>query len=272
MIKEIQSSLESIFDIPFRVAKKSLHGYPSLTIYPDNDGEELFEVSIFFKDNIRIVLEVVPQRFAARSMQDISKSDDEKRTAASLYAKAIIKQSAKIDFSVNASSVDPLDFKTWPVEWHNFSCRITKIPVDVHGQVEDNPSIVVEWATKAIGMFLSLLNVEQISLENQEEGAKHISVSNRYERSSINRELCLLKHGYVCKICGMSFERKYGELGKNYIHVHHIVPVSRMGGSYIINPETDLIPVCPNCHAMLHRQDPPLTPEQLIEILQNNAK
>ncbi len=272
MTREIQSSLESVFDLPFRVEKKSLHGYPSLNIYPDNNGEELFEVGVYFKDDIRIILEVTPQRFAARSVQDISKSDDEKRLLASRYARAIISKLARIDFSVNGSSVDPLDYKSWPKEWNNFSCRITKIPVEVHGQVEDNTSVVVEWATIVVGMFLSLLNVEQISFENQEEGAKYKTVSNRYERSPVNRELCLLMHGYECKICGMSFERSYGELGRNFIHVHHIVPVSQMGGSYIINPETDLIPVCPNCHAMLHRQDPPLTPAQLIEILHRNAK
>jgi 5-methylcytosine-specific restriction enzyme A len=272
MIKEIQSSLESTFDLPFRVVKKSFRGYPSLIIFPYNLGEELFEVSVYFKDNIRIILEVAPQRFAARFMQDISKSDNEKRFLASMYAKAVVSRSAKVNFFINDSPVDPLDYKTWPAEWKDFSCRITKMPVRVQGPIEDNVSVVVEWAIKAVGMFLSLLNVEQILFEGKEEGAKYITTSNRYERSRVNRELCLLAHGYECKICGMSFERTYGELGKNYIHVHHIIPVSQMGGSYIINPETDLIPVCPNCHAMLHRQEPPLPPEKLIEILHQNDK
>lgn len=272
MIKDIQSSLESIFDVPFRVVKKSLHGYPSIVIYPENSGEELFEVGVYFKDDIRVILEITPQRFAARSTQDISNSGEEKRNVASLYAKALVCQSAKVEFSVNGSFVDPLDYKKWPAQWNNYHCRITKIPVSVHGAVEDNPEVVVEWAAKAVGMFMSLLNVEQTTFENQEEGAKHSAYVNRYERSRVNRELCLMAQGYECKICGMNFERCYGQIGKHYIHVHHIVPVSQMGGSYLINPETDLIPVCPNCHAMLHRQNPPLKPEQLIEIIDQNAK
>ena len=55
----------------------------------------------------------------------------------------------------------------------------------------------------------------------------------------------------------------YGEIAKGFIHVHHLIPLSEIKENYQVNPKTDLIPVCPNCHAMLHRQDPPLTPEAL---------
>ena len=51
----------------------------------------------------------------------------------------------------------------------------------------------------------------------------------------------------------MDFENMYGELGKGFIHVHHIVPISMIGKEYKIDPIKDLVPVCPNCHAMLHR-------------------
>ena len=70
-----------------------------------------------------------------------------------------------------------------------------------------------------------------------------------------------------CSICGFDFEKNYGELGKGFIHVHHIVPVSKIGPNYIIDPVKDLIPVCPNCHAMLHRTDPPMDPDVLLKIL-----
>jgi len=61
------------------------------------------------------------------------------------------------------------------------------------------------------------------------------------------------KHGTACAVCGIDFEKVYGELGKGFIHVHHTVPIHTIGEEYTINPEKDLIPVCPNCHAMLHR-------------------
>lgn len=75
---------------------------------------------------------------------------------------------------------------------------------------------------------------------------------NRYERSSVARTACLNYFGYVCQVCQIDFERRYGELGRGFIHVHHKVPVSEIGPDYQIDPVKDLIPVCPNCHAMLH--------------------
>jgi len=42
------------------------------------------------------------------------------------------------------------------------------------------------------------------------------------------------------------------------IHVHHIVPVSQMQSSYQLNPIKDLVPLCPNCHNIVHRINPPL--------------
>lgn len=95
------------------------------------------------------------------------------------------------------------------------------------------------------------------------EGAqKKISI-NSYERNSEARKKCIEHHGYVCAVCSFDFEKMYGEIGKNYIHVHHIVPISQIKQEYKLNPVKDLIPVCPNCHAMIHRTQPALDIEQL---------
>jgi 5-methylcytosine-specific restriction protein A len=51
----------------------------------------------------------------------------------------------------------------------------------------------------------------------------------------------------------MDFEKMYGELGRGFIHIHHVVPISTIGKEYLLDPVKDLVPVCPNCHAMLHR-------------------
>ena len=63
------------------------------------------------------------------------------------------------------------------------------------------------------------------------------------------------------------FEATYGEIGKGFIRVHHLVPISSIGKEYELNVERDLAPVCPNCHYMLHRKNPPYTIEELKEIL-----
>ena len=78
---------------------------------------------------------------------------------------------------------------------------------------------------------------------------------NIYERSSIARQKCIEYHGCTCMICGMDFEKVYGEVGKGFIHVHHIVPLYTIGKDYCVDYKNDLIPVCPNCHAMIHRKE-----------------
>lgn len=86
------------------------------------------------------------------------------------------------------------------------------------------------------------------------EGVKVRVNVNRYERSSIARCRCIELNGCKCCICGIDFEKVYGEVGKGFIHVHHIIPISEINENYIVNYKKDLIPVCPNCHAMLHRK------------------
>lgn len=66
----------------------------------------------------------------------------------------------------------------------------------------------------------------------------------------------------------IDFEAAYGEVGKGFIHVHHVVPISSIGKEYELDVEKDLVPVCPNCHYMLHRKDPPYTVEEMKKMRQ----
>jgi 5-methylcytosine-specific restriction protein A len=86
------------------------------------------------------------------------------------------------------------------------------------------------------------------------EGIKKLVLVNKYERSSIARQKCIEYRGLNCHICDMNFANIYGEIGIGFIHVHHLIPIHKIGTEYKINYEADLIPVCPNCHAMLHRK------------------
>ena len=101
------------------------------------------------------------------------------------------------------------------------------------------------------------------------EGAKKTVIVNQYERNQEARKKCIAEHGYICKVCGMDFEKTYGEIGRGFIHVHHIVPISTIGEEYQLDPVKDLVPVCPNCHAMLHRgiDGKVLTVEELKTII-----
>ena len=95
------------------------------------------------------------------------------------------------------------------------------------------------------------------------EGATEPVLINKYERNLTARRQCIEHHGIKCVVCEFDFERNYGELGRGYIHVHHIVPLSQIRGEYEVDPVRDLLPVCPNCHAMIHSTRPARTIEQV---------
>ena len=99
------------------------------------------------------------------------------------------------------------------------------------------------------------------------EGAsKKISV-NVYERKSAARKKCIEHHGCSCAVCEFDFEDTYGPLGKSFIHVHHIVPLSSVKQEYKLDPIKDLVPVCPNCHAMIHRSKTVLSIDGLKRLM-----
>ena len=99
------------------------------------------------------------------------------------------------------------------------------------------------------------------------EGASSQVLVNRYERDPRNRKAAIAIHGESCMACGFNFRKVYGDLGTSYIVVHHLTPVSAIGDDYIINPRTDLVTICANCHAMVHRTNPPLSLIELKSLL-----
>ena len=102
------------------------------------------------------------------------------------------------------------------------------------------------------------------STKGYSEGALKTVKVNRYERNSAARKACISAYGAKCACCNIDFSKEYGKIGKGFIHVHHINPISSAKKNYKLDPIKDLIPVCPNCHAMLHKgADPPRTVPQL---------
>jgi hypothetical protein len=109
---------------------------------------------------------------------------------------------------------------------------------------------------------------EESTGEEHSEGARTAVLVNRFERSPRAREACISHHGVRCAVCEMSFGDRYGEAIKDFIHVHHLVPLSAIGVEYCVNPVADLRPVCPNCHAVIHHHpNRPLSIEQARDLL-----
>lgn len=103
------------------------------------------------------------------------------------------------------------------------------------------------------------------------EGRTTTILVNSYERSPQARAACIQHYGAKCCICDFSFEAAYGSNYADYIHVHHICPLASVKEEYVVHPIADLRPVCPNCHAVIHRHRQPLTILQVKALLRGST-
>ena len=89
-----------------------------------------------------------------------------------------------------------------------------------------------------------------------------------HQRNPKLRSLCIEAYGnkYECVVCGMNFVKAYGEIGKEFIEVHHLYPISETDGEHEVDPATDMIPLCSNCHSMIHRLADPADWQRLKEM------
>ncbi|MEP0873311.1 HNH endonuclease [Trichocoleus desertorum AS-A10] len=148
------------------------------------------------------------------------------------------------------------------VNWSTQRSGIT-IPDQIAVELEQ------EWA--ALLDDANPLPEEVQDSQTYQEGATTQITVNTYERSRAAREACVKHYEAKCFICEFDFERTYGSVGKNIIHVHHLNPLSAIREEYKLNPIRDLIPVCPNCHTIIHRRNPPYTIEEVQQFLASNA-
>ncbi len=119
---------------------------------------------------------------------------------------------------------------------------------------------------EAMQEILEVQIPEEINCEHHEnfyEGALTQIHVNRYERNRKARDECLRHYGAKCIICGFDFEKTYGEVGRNVIHVHHLKPLNEIGEKYEVDPIEDLRPVCPNCHVIIHKRNPPYSIDEV---------
>lgn len=99
------------------------------------------------------------------------------------------------------------------------------------------------------------------------EGKTKTVLVNNYERNQVARQKCLDYYGAFCQVCNFNFGEFYGDIGKDFIHVHHIVDIATIGNEYSVDPIKDLVPVCPNCHSMLHKKKPAYSINELKEMM-----
>jgi len=138
---------------------------------------------------------------------------------------------------------------------------------DIDNISENDLNILREKATIITNSFFKISSLENNENQKFVEGRSYGVVLNKYERSSEARDKCIEYYKCKCAVCMFDFEKIYGVIGKDFIHVHHIVPLSEIRKEYSLDPIQDLIPVCPNCHAMIHREKPALSIKQLRKLI-----
>lgn len=149
------------------------------------------------------------------------------------------------------------------VHWNTQASGIT-IEAEVARHLEQ------EWGRR-VGSYFEPAADEVIDA-NYPEGATRRVTINAHERNAGARAACIAHYGPRCVVCDIDFAAAYGTAAAGIIHVHHLTPVSQVRARYTVDPIRDLRPVCPNCHAVIHRREPPYTPQEVARMRRSSGK
>jgi len=143
----------------------------------------------------------------------------------------------------------------------------------VAGKFEATIPVKITWILSSDNEQIDEQYPPELSKLNKQyfEGGAIPVMVNKFERNPEARRECIEHYGTKCMVCNFDFYETYGKRGEGFIHVHHIVNLSDIRKNYEVDPIKDLIPVCPNCHSMIHRyKKEVLTIEQVKEIYASN--
>lgn len=270
-LNRIEVILLDRYGIPVKTRNGSNSEGPYIDIIPEDlDEREGFIIRV--QTGWRsLKASFIPGNFSAHLLKTMGIAGKEKKKLFETFAGVLSQAGAALVMKINDYPVNPCSITDISSDWNHMSLNLSLVPFDP--ALSDPEDFITKWGGQFFAMIVSLLPLEEVIIDDNEiptgmpEGALTLIEVNRYERSQLNRSACIAGRGCVCEVCGFDFGEVYGSRGKGFIHVHHIVPVSQLRDNYIIDPLKDLVPVCPNCHAMLHTVNPPLSVEELKEII-----
>ena len=135
---------------------------------------------------------------------------------------------------------------------------------------KEGPPVKVLWSFPGVVSGTgSFEGPDEVPTGIYSEGALQRVTVNRYERDRAARRACIEHYGAKCSVCELAFEDRYGTVGKGYIHVHHIVPMSKIKPNHRVDPVKDLRPICPNCHAIVHKDSQVYSLDEVREMLRD---
>jgi 5-methylcytosine-specific restriction protein A len=247
----------------------------------DDNGEfcELVPTDVHPNEGFHVVLRlgwrtadaaVIFGPFSAGLIARIGHADASAQQMFVTFVSAVVAKRVKVLMRVNGSEVSPLEPGNWPKDWSKLDLmlRLTPFLIDTEDSAQ-HERLILDLVIPLFGMVVALIGTEENELPTagELEGEASLVISKRYERSRLNREACIQLKGSRCTICGFDFAEIYGPLGVGYIQVHHVKPSASLGANYRVDIAKDLEPVCANCHAMMHRESPPVTPERLRQLI-----
>ena len=258
------------------IYQTSIHAHPNnLKSYPYTNKK--YDYYAFFNSNAAIEKIYIPYKtivfnpFSTESLTNLNLTDNE-----------IIRLEKYIDMRKNLPNKskkfqiekDSIDYKFYffyeplklpnPIIKHNIQ-RFTYFTMYSLFNSKGETKNINDLEDEGIKLNNETLD----TLETYIEGDSIKVAVNKYERNKLAKEKCLKYHGYSCAICGFNFENFYGNIGKNIIEVHHKIPLYMIRKSYEVNPIKDLIPVCPNCHRVIHSKKPAYQIEVLRFLLKH---
>ncbi len=224
----------------------------------------------------RISIAFKPGRWAGELLAVMGNADPAGRAAFQAILSECVRRGAEIEFRVNDQASDAAENDTWNQQWSRLSLSLTS-PTDpeVHG-ADPGVGAAFEWSPLFLAAIVALLPLESHEAEEGQaaggfaEGASRVQRSIRYERDRRNRATAIALFGCQCQACALDFGDRYGEVARGFIEVHHTTPLSALEADTIIDPARDLVPLCPNCHAVAHRQDPPYSVEEIRAMLRRS--
>lgn len=114
-------------------------------------------------------------------------------------------------------------------------------------------------------------NTEEFNTDDEKDWFEDLSKYRIHRVTERNKSLSKKVkdlQGYTCKACNFNFESRYGNIGRNYIEAHHIIPISELDKTKIyLDPAEDFTVLCANCHRMIHKIKPTPTLEDFKKFL-----
>ena len=211
-----------------------------------------------------------PATYARQVLTVMAHADEEKRSIFRTFVQKAVSSGAHVTFQINGSNAGIGETDVWPSDWHSLLLKFSKGPMEIETSPNAIEKLVFSWTSRMLGSVLALMTLEPVEPvpTGQAEGGGYQILANRYERSQLNRAACIDFHGVKCQVCGFDFESYYGPVGEGYIEVHHVESLARLAPGTVLNPISDLVPLCSNCHSMAHQRRPiPYSVNELKEMI-----